>query len=222
VSEAPLLPPDVFRPNEPTFIIAGGPSISDMLLAPLRGRQLVTVNMSYKLFPDSTVHFSCDNTWIQKNAADFEATWKGRYKAFCHFQWKGDRRNGPLGMVVYDHDRIAIGPKGRAYHDKGFCTKLNALRGNNSGGMAINLAWHLGARLAILLGFDMKMKGDQMHWYKEAPRSIVGNRTTFTNIFIPVLNSVRTEAEAAGLRIVNCTPDSALTCFERGALEDYL
>lgn len=222
MSDEPLLPTDVFKPDEPCFIIAGGPSLAEMDLEPLTGRPMITVNHSYVLFPESTVHFSADGTWVERDGPKFDNIHKGRYRAFCRFQWKGDRTKGPLGMKVYDHDRIQANPKHRSYSDKGFCTQMNHLRGNNSGGMAVNLSYHLGARLVILLGFDMQMKGDQMHWYKESPRSILGNRSTFTNIFLPVMSSMAEPAKEAGMRIVNCTPGSALAAFDTGKLEDYL
>ena len=222
LDEIPLLPRDVFKPDEPCFIIAGGPSLAEMDLEPLNGRPMITVNHSYVLFNHSTVHFTADGTWVQKEGPKFDVAHKGPYRAFCRFQWKDDRTKGPFGMKVYNHDRIQHDPKRRVYSDKGFCTQMNKLRGNNSGGMAINLAYHLGARLVILLGMDMKMKGDQMHWYKEAPRSILGNRSTFTNIFLPVMESVAEPAKAAGMTILNCTPDSAVKSFDKGNLEDYL
>lgn len=220
--ETPLLPPDVFRADEPTFIVAGGPSLAAMDLSGLRGQPMIVVNQSFKLFPGATVHFSADQTWVQKHGPEFSSQWRGQYSAFCRYEFKGDRRHGPLHKVVYRQLRSAVGVKGRVYHDRGFETRMNCLRGNNSGGFAINLSYHLGARLVVLLGFDMQMKGHQMHWYEESPRSVMGNQSTFSNIFLPVMNSAAEPAKEAGMRIFNATPCSALTCYPPALLEDFL
>jgi hypothetical protein len=222
MTEEPFLPPDVFEADRACFIIGGGPSIKNMDLRPLIGRPMITVNRQYVLFPESTVHFSCDGTWLKREAPDFDKIHTGRFRAYCRHEFKGDRRQGPYGMKVYHHERAVEGSARRTYNDRGLTTALNHLRGNNSGGMAINLAWHLGARLLVLLGFDMQMRGPDRHWYPETPDRAVCNPTTYRDVFLPVMNSIAEPAKALGMRIVNATPGSALTCFETANFEEFL
>lgn len=223
--EEPFLPVDVFEPDKPCFIIGGGPSIGEMDMRPLIGRPMITVNHQYVLFPESTVHFSCDGSWFKREGEDFDKTHTGPYRAYCREVWKEDRRHGPYRMKVYVHERSVdkLTQSRTVHNDRGLTTVCNHLRGNNSGGMAINLAWHLGARLVVLLGFDMKLKDNYFrHWYEENPAHAVCNPTTYSNVFIPLMNAMPAAAAAIGLRIVNVTPGSALQCFERGRMEDFL
>lgn len=213
-----LLPADVFKPEVATFIIGGGPSISDQLLAPLRGHQMITVNQAYKLFGDAAVHFSSDERWWARERDEFMRVFKGQYIATCRTSDQERMPNSPEGIPNY-LQTYSQKPEHKYHRDFGFEPRPDMLRGNNSGALAINLSYHLGARLVCLLGFDMKNKDGRGHWYitkhddTDAP---------FNNFYIPAIESMAPEAAKAGMRIINCTPDSALDCFTKGDFEDYL
>lgn len=89
----------------------------------------------------------------------------------------------------------------------------------NSGQRAVQLAVHLGATRVILLGYDCSLAGG-IHWHGEHPDALKN----------PDSESVqRWQGEfqrlADGLRsvsIINCSRQTALTCFQISTLEAEL
>lgn len=210
-----LLPPDLFTPEVPVYIIGGGPSISDMLLAPLRGKPMIVVNQAYKLFPNATMHVGADKRWWRREREEFMRVFKGPYVVACSDTVDP---SFPPGIIVLDQSKSE---KSQKYHpDGGLETRPTHLRGNNSGAFAIGAAYHCGARLAVLIGFDMKRRNGRDHWYLAPTQEF--NDAPFERFYIPAMNDMAKDARKYGYRIVNATPDSALTCFETGKFEDFL
>jgi len=91
----------------------------------------------------------------------------------------------------------------------------------NSGFQAVNLAFLFGARKIILLGFDMKPAPDgRRHWHDEHPKPLV-QASQFAE-WIHKSAALADDLKAASCDVVNCSPDSALTCFRRGDLQEEL
>ena len=88
--------------------------------------------------------------------------------------------------------------------------------GKNSGYAAVNLAYHLGAERILLLGFDMKMRGDSRHWFGAHPdgMEVHSNYAMFIAAFKTI------HPAAYGLEIWNVTRDTALDCFPRYDLDE--
>ncbi|MFV1983009.1 MAG: hypothetical protein ACC657_05650 [Thiohalomonadales bacterium] len=83
--------------------------------------------------------------------------------------------------------------------------------GGNSGYQAVNLAYILGAKTILLLGFDMF--GD--HYFGKHPKTLV-NGSPF-DMFIKSFESITKDIE-----IINCTRKTALNCFPKMSLESVL
>lgn len=88
---------------------------------------------------------------------------------------------------------------------------------NNSGAAAINLAVHLGAKRIYLVGFDMHSKqGRHFHneyqMHKDPPyeRHLLG------------FPQIKKDADALGVEIINCNPDSAITSFPTMTVQEAL
>lgn len=89
--------------------------------------------------------------------------------------------------------------------------------GGNSGAGALSLALRGGAETVLLLGYDAQRTGGRVHWHGDHPRGL-GNAGAmnkwpgqFAALKIP-----------DGCRVVNCSRATALTCFERGDLDEWL
>jgi len=80
----------------------------------------------------------------------------------------------------------------------------------NSGFQAINLAYLLGAKTVLLLGFDMFGQ----HYFGKHPKELVQNSPYHQ--FLKAFDTI-TEVE-----IINCTRQTALTCFPQMSLESVL
>jgi len=87
--------------------------------------------------------------------------------------------------------------------------------GLDSGTSAINIAYHLGATEIILLGYDMCGGHFCKHPLQNPPADHFRRHMTH----LPALNE---DAKSKGIRIVNCSPISAVTAFERQPLEAFL
>jgi hypothetical protein len=88
----------------------------------------------------------------------------------------------------------------------------------SSGAGAINVAYHLGAKEVVLLGFDMRRVGDRKNWCED--RNEITNPNPYPGM-LPVFPKIKKVADQIGLKIVNATPGSKIECFPSAKLEDY-
>lgn len=88
----------------------------------------------------------------------------------------------------------------------------------NSGAAAIVAAVHLGAQRIILLGYDCQRTGGKAHWHGDHPKGLgnAGSLDKWPAQFEKLARDLR------NFNIVNCTRETALTCFPRVPLERAL
>jgi len=86
--------------------------------------------------------------------------------------------------------------------------------GGNSGFAAVHLASLWGAAKIVLLGFDMQLNG-RRHWFGDHPGGM--NKKSDYSRMIRAF-----EGANCPTPIVNCTRETALTCFPRKSLEEVL
>ena len=92
--------------------------------------------------------------------------------------------------------------------------------GANSGYQAINLAYLWGASKIVLLGFDMQPTGGKVHFFGDHKAGLC-NGPAFNNI-IPKFTKLAEDLAAEGVEVINCSRQTALTCFKRQYLETVL
>lgn len=105
---------------------------------------------------------------------------------------------------------------------KGFSTNPAFIHwGGNSGFQLLNLAYHLGVERMILAGYNMsvpnKMGAKGHHFFGAHPKPM-SQSAGYTG-FVKNFNGIQTQIKTT---IVNATPDTALTCFEKVDLQDEL
>jgi hypothetical protein len=89
--------------------------------------------------------------------------------------------------------------------------------GANSGIQAINLAsCQFNAKRILLLGFDMQATGGKTHWHGKHP----GEESDYSpwHKWLRRYEVVAKDALEIGVEIINCTRETALTCFPRAPL----
>ena len=193
--------------GETVAIVGGGPSLSadDVRQAQqANGRQrFIVINNAVELAPWADLLYFCDARWYEWH--------RERVQAF-----RGVRvtlENLPLQKEL---DVRCL----RDYGVHGFAPKADGVtNGRNGGYQALHLAAWLGAKRVLLLGFDMKPKGNRLHWHAEHPVA------TPPSVFAGWLKAFATLAphlKARGVEVINCTPDSALTVFPFLPLEAAL
>jgi hypothetical protein len=153
------------------------------------------------MMPWASVLWACDDAWWAKNKElwqDFQG---------LKFTWcKGSAQRFGLRHV-------------RGTNNPGLGKEI--LHSGGSGGyMAINLAYHLGARWIGLLGFDMQMTGGKTHFFGDHRRTsnpTEGLLKDWVPKFVPLYHDLKSE----GVELVNCTRETALT-IPRADLDDVL
>lgn len=95
------------------------------------------------------------------------------------------------------------------------CELKNHVGGYDTGTSAINLAYHLGATTIVLAGYDMTGGHFCKHPLQNPPQQ------HFVRHMKP-LYDLNADATRKGIRIVNVSPISAVTAFEKQSLEAFL
>lgn len=185
------------------FIIASGPSLTVEDVNSLKGQRVICINDNYRLAPWADVLYACDGHW---------------------WDWHHDREELKAfkGRKI-TQDEAAANRYGLEYIKSVDAPGLSRdpayiHQGSNSGIQAINLAYHLGARRVVLLGYDMQATGDKAHWFGDHP---TGFRSKWDR-WIPLYQRVADDAKLMGLEIINATRETALTCFQRKPLSSLL
>lgn len=197
-------------PDSTVFIIGGGPSVLEQDLSLIHKHRVIGVNQAFKLGPWVDVCWYGDKDGYDSNIP-----------AICEY--------GGLIVTcsrVSPHQRkafikyVARGPK------SGLNLKQRTHVGwnNNSGASAINLAYWLGAKTVVLLGFQMEQasRGERTHWHddythrKKSDGSYVDPYYKFNRHW----PDIKRDADKAGFRIINATIGGALEIFERMSLEE--
>jgi len=186
-------------PERTVFILGGGPSLLKTDLRPLyRGQRVIGVNNAFELGPWVDVCLFGDIQWF-------------------HWNLESLRRFG--GLVVSAHPGTWpawVKPMLRG-KPEGIETRRGFLSWNrSSGGAAVNLAVHLGAKRIVLIGYDMRLVDGKKNWHnkhKERPHDPFER-------FLRPWKLIRADCAKLGVEIFNATPGSALTLFPFVTVEE--
>jgi hypothetical protein len=193
------------------FLLAPGPSLTAADVARVRGRGLIiAVNDAWRLAPWADVLYASDHPW-----------WR-RYRGVPGFTGEkhtiGAHRLSSQGLPGPDYAAL------RVWQNRGTLgleRSPGALRtGGNSGYAALNLAVQLGARHIVLLGYNMGPVNGRTHFFGDHPSGL-NNRSPYA-AFVRAYDSLVAPLQAAGVTVVNATPDTKLTCFTRVTLDAAL
>lgn len=202
-------------PDETIVIAASGPSIIEFDLEAIRQEaRLIVVNDAYKLVSSADALYACDWWWWAHNekAFSFPAVRVGLgYNAQAESWitgWPHSKEAEKVNLLQ------STGQHGLELEDR------TAVRtGGNSGYQAINFAVHLGASRIILLGYDMKPSEELgSHFFGEHE----GRARPPFDQFLRAFETIVEPLEEAGVSVINCTPDSALTVFRQADISEAL
>jgi hypothetical protein len=195
--ETPVVTVPRLWPDATIVVLASGPSLTADDIALCRDRpdtHILAIKDSIRLAPWAPVLYACDRRWWRTYPGTKNLT--ARKYGLEALRERPDvqiLRQGPEMGLSLDPTALALG--------------------RNSGHQAINLAVHLGARRILLLGFDMQtgVRG-KVHWFGDHP---YGTPPPPFYDFRERLATLVAPLRAQGIEILNCTPGSALECFEQ-------
>jgi len=206
-------------------IIGTGPSITDAQLDMVEAARasdacrVFGVNNVVMAAPYLDVHMACNIEWwdhYHNHAA---------LKASHADKWTWDKPTA---------DRYGINHIPGRWGDSFSTDPAYIHYGHASGFQILNLAYHYGIREMILIGYDMRYlpgydrdkrtAGEGRHYFGEYPKKLlhwpkVGPNGEFTGL-LRVFRTI--DRDALRLRIINCTPGSALNFFETAELGSVL
>lgn len=210
----PWEPPQDFA-GKTVVVIGSGKSLTAEDVRYCRGKaKAIAVNDNFKMAPWADVIYGADSAW-----------WRSRLKHLDGLDglrvglvWDGESKRYHLG---WDDDVLlecvnGLGDSGEYGVERNFDGYIR--NGKNSGYQAVQLAVAMGANRILLLGFDMRAG----RWFGEYPNGVNknGNHADWIERF-EVLERCGA-LEEMGVEIINCTPDSAMTCFEQKKLRDVI
>lgn len=191
------------------YIIGGGPSVAHAGYSEIarlhRTGRVIGCNDAYRLRYCDALIFA-DRKWLQ---------------------WPHTRRDLTPNNYEYLIGRVAREeangdpPFHRLARDMmaGLSRSPQALSGWCCGSNAINLAYLFSAghpKDIILLGFDMH----GANWHNRHLTAKVPGK--YERDFIPYIERMAAELRAEGIKVINCSPGSALKCFQIMLLKDVL
>lgn len=198
--------PAIFPDGGTVLILGSGPSLAkaDVDYARDKVDGIIAVNDTYKYAPDALCLYAADGHWWDwhKGAKEPHKVGKVSYPAFTgRFKYTLQKREGISLLKRGPARGLSLDP---SYVATGY----------NSVYQAINVAVHFGATRVLLLGVDMHGG----HFFGHHPNH---SHPPF-NYCLTAFQTLVEPLRAAGVEVINCSRQTALTCFPRQSLESVL
>lgn len=193
------------KKSDTVFIIGGGPSRLRLLPDPkvLANKDVILCNNAYQLL-DNKIYVCMDQAWHHRHKLELA------------------KRSGPKAIcTVFPHEFSNKGLDHVFKQEKlgPLSTNENFLYVTNTGAMALNVAFLMGYKTMVLIGFDCDKGVEQQHWH---PDEFYCNPELYAVNFIPNFEKIAADQEKYGIRIINTNLESMVRCFEFGNLNDFL
>ena len=184
--------------DDVVYIVAGGPSLKGFDWAKLDGKKVIAINRAFSYLPNADVLYFSDTRFYEWYRDDIE-------------KFKG------LKYTISNKIKSTTVKSLKRGHETGMHTDGYTLsHGNNSGYAAINLAYMLGAKVIILLGYDLNtIKTVNFH----DGYNIEQQNNVYKNEFIPPYLSLPRLFKRLGVLCYNANQDSELNCFPKCSLD---
>lgn len=179
-------------------VIASGPSLTQSDIDKTKALKTIAVNRTIFAAPHALYCYAYDDKWWEHYGDDVKKI--GCKMASCSIK-----------SHIFGVERV---PKSSGKFDGTFAI------GSSSGAHAICFAIMMGAKKIILLGFDCQHTGGKRHHHEDYPKGF-GNADR-PERWIKEHEPISEGAKMLGVRIINCTRQSALECYEKMPLAEAL
>ena len=219
------------------WIIGGGPSVFTQFNIPEKVVNKVLDGSSPPSVYSPYMEYLHDKHVIGVNMAYHIGSWMD----IILFGDNGFFLREQQGLAAYPGLKVSCAPAARSeswvkyverdlQHPKGISAHPRMVSWNgNTGGAAISLAAHTGAKRIMLLGFDMKLNKNKIqHWhdlYKKGPLLKQDQRRARKLPFDRHLSGfpvIATDAKTMRIEILNICPDSDIMCFPKYSLKELM
>ena len=200
--------------GRPVIVAATGPGLTPEVVKICQASRLSTiaVNDAYRLMPWADMLYACDDMWWRHHdgCPDFAGEKWSSHGAI------GSKRHNDKSKAaaLYGLNLVA----GR--DEIGFSLDPHVIHyGSNSGFQAVNIALLAGGNPIILVGFNMQAVGKRRHFFGDHPAGL-RNTADYRNFVRHYVHAAK--RLSPDIKILNATPDSALTCFPKVDLHDAI
>jgi len=190
--------------GETIYIVGGGPSLKDFDFSSLKDKITIVVNKSFRHVPNPNAMYWSDTRlygWFQEEI-DAMNCLKVTNKPFP--------ANAPGVTNLLNTGKHGLERDPRCIRD-----------GGNSGYAAINLAYHLGAKKIVLLGFDMKVDKSLSHYhggYNQLTK--IPDDALYKRLMLPSFDTIAQDLAQAKVKVYNANLQSAIECFPKITLAE--
>ena len=206
-------------PNSIFICIASGPSLNQS--------QIDIIGQAKKELSQKIKVLAVNDNWQWKYQDNFISDhlyaadtdwWKIHLEKINESGFSGDKWIPIRGEFAKNHGLNRV----HCVVAKGLGTG-NALHcHHNSGAQAIGLAYFLGAKKIILVGYDMKPANDgKVHWFGNHPKGLRNTPQKYKH-WIESHHQINVDLKSLNIDCVNCTLDTAIPHYRKGNLQDEL
>lgn len=205
--------PPAFLKGAAVAVLGGGPSLTVEQVKAVRsaGYRVIGVNDAYLFGNDVDICFWGDPAWYFGNDRH-----EGHMKPLERFY--GIKATCAPECVEYPGVHGLIRRLNPGLWPTPCCRWYR-----NSGFSAVGLAVTLGAVKIVLLGFDGQANGTKTHWHPDAVE------TPDLRVFREhhksaqeLMDDIADYPGGKGVRVLNCSPDSAYAAFEQDTLQNVI
>lgn len=184
--------------GETIYIVGGGSSLEGFNFHSLSDKITIAVNKSFQHLSNPTVIYWSDYRvyrWYENEILAYKNAHKVTNKPLPD-------NNAVINLLSTGKFGLERDPHG--------------LRdGGNSGYAAINLAYHLGAKKIVLLGFDMKVINGKSHFHEGYDVHKKPDQRVYERLMLPSFDSMADLLKKQKVQVYNASPESAITCFQK-------
>jgi len=168
--------------------------------------RVITVNNSFKLYPDADILYACDYAWWEhhKGAPDFSGLKLSIDCKAVSRPW-GVRQVG----INKKDDRLELVRRGTV----GWA--------GNGGFHALNLAVQMHPGKIVLVGFDMRIDHG-LHWHGAHPSGMNNPSRRNVERWRRCIDDAAAVISRLGISVINASPISALQEYEKMTFEEAL
>ncbi len=185
-------------------IQAPGPSLTKEQVQRTRGIFCITIGDAYLLNPWADILYHGDAKWWRHHNGVPE------FYGACKVSLEPVPEYPNVKQLLQSRLRTGLE-----------VTPPGVVSGSNSGYQALNLAYHFRPKEIILLGYNLGRSPEGIYSVRgDSPRGLPETRD-FSR-FISNISGLAECLASRGVKVYNCTENSALTCFPRRNLDDII
>lgn len=184
--------------GETVYIVGGGPSLNGFDFSTLDDKYTIAVNKSFLSLKNPTAIYWSDYRvfrWYQNEILQHQNTLKVTNKP---------QPDHPAIINLLSTGKHGLEKDPHGVRD-----------GGNSGYAAINLAYHLGAKKIILLGFDMKTIEGKSHYHEGYEVGKKPDNKMYERLMLPSFDSISIALMQAKVKVYNASLESEIKCFQK-------